>query len=142
MGKCKVGVFFGNAGDGAGETPPGRSVRGVLTDAILDNGDVLTLVTQEHVNNLGLRSLGTVNVTLADNRKVAMERAGPLSVTILGRTCTTDCLVGPAGCAPILGQIVLRSLDLVFDPVDQTLAVRPESPFLPTIKMKSLPMAA
>jgi len=36
----------------------------------------------------------------------------------------------------LLGQIVLERLDLVVDPVKRTLTPRPESPFLPSLKLK------
>ena len=51
---------------------------------------------------------------------------------------TTDCLVGPPGCEPLIGQIVLERLDLIAYSLKQTLTPRPESPYLPTLKLKSL----
>ena len=62
--------------------------------------------------------------------------AGPLVLTALGRTMNTDCLVGPPQCEPLLGQVVLERLDLIVDPTKGQLTVRPESPFLPSLKAK------
>lgn len=50
--------------------------------------------------------------------------------------------VGPPGCEPLLGQIVMESLDLIADPARRTLTPRPESPIEPTLKLKSAALAA
>jgi hypothetical protein len=65
-----------------------------------------------------------------------MPIAGPLVLTTLGRTMNTDCLVGPPRCEPLLGQVVLERLDLIVDSAKRQLTVRPESPFLPSLKAK------
>lgn len=65
-----------------------------------------------------------------------MELAGAIALTIAGRRMITDCLVGPPGCAPLIGQIVMERLDLICDPRKRTLTPRPESPFLPTLSLK------
>ena len=77
-----------------------------------------------------------VVVSLANDEKIELPIAGSLVLTAAGRTMTTDCLVGPPRCEPLLGQIVLERLDLVIDPTKRQLTVRPESPFLPTLKLK------
>ena len=48
----------------------------------------------------------------------------------------TDCIVGPPLCEPLIGQIILEALDLIVDPGKQTIGPRPESPYLPLLKMK------
>jgi hypothetical protein len=57
-------------------------------------------------------------------------------VTIGDRKMKSDCLVGPPGSEPLVGQLVMESLDLIPDPVKRTLTPRPESPYRPTLKMK------
>ena len=57
-------------------------------------------------------------------------------MTIGDRSGNFDCVVGPPNCEPLIGQIVLEELDLVIDPAGRELLVRPESPFLPLLKMK------
>ncbi len=109
---------------------------GVEASLLVDTGAVLVLLPQDMVEALRLDILDKAIVALANDQKIEMSRAGPLRVTVAGRTTTTDCLVGPPGCEPLLGQVVLESLDLVVDPLKQTITPRPESPFLPTLKMK------
>ena len=47
-----------------------------------------------------------------------------------------DCVVGPPLGEPLIGQVILESLDLIADCRNQTLAPRPESPDYPLLKMK------
>ena len=88
------------------------------------------------VDNLGLRKFDKRIVVLANEQKIEMDIAGPISLTIGDRGMSTDCLVGPPGCEPLVGQLIMEALDLIADPVRRTLTPRPESPFLPTLKMK------
>ena len=115
---------------------PKKKVRRAEIETIVDTGAVLMLLPQELVEALGLRRIDKAVVALADDRKVEMDMAGSIGLTILGRTMVTDCLVGPPGCEPLIGQVVLERLDLIPDPLKRTLSPRPESPYLPTLKLK------
>ena len=105
------------------------AARRVEVELLVDTDAMNVLLPQEMVEALGL-------ITLADDRSVEMPFAGPLVFTTVGRTMITDCLVGPPRCEPLLGQVVLERLDLIVDPAKRRLTVRPESPFLPTLKAK------
>lgn len=119
-----------------------RKPRVVEIDAIVDTGAVMMLLPQEIVDELRLEPKGKSIVLLANDQKIELFRAGGVALTIAGREMTTDCLVGPPGCEPLVGQIVMESLDLIPDPVQRTLTPRPESPFRPTLKMKAAFQAA
>jgi hypothetical protein len=75
-------------------------------------------------------------VTLANEERIELPRARLLSLTLANRQMDTDCLIAPPRCEPLLGQLVLERLDLIVDPLRQTVAPRPESPFLPSVKLK------
>lgn len=139
MGEIRVKVRLENRDDRvlskAGHLPA-SSVRVQEVEAVVDTGAVMLLLPQDLVENLGLEKIGQVIVSLADEQKIELDRAAGLSVTIAGRTMQADCLVGPPGCEPLISQIILEELDLISDPVRKTLVVRPESPFLPTLKLK------
>jgi predicted aspartyl protease len=136
MGEVRTSVVLQNGVD-AGLVDRGMldrsAVRRVETDMLVDTGAVNVLLPQDMVEALGLDLLGK---TLANDQNVEMSFAGPLLFTTVGRTMFTDCLVGPPRCEPLLGQIVLERLDLIVDPNKRRLTVRPESPFLPTLKAK------
>src|SRR5689334_23425400 len=133
MGEVRATVLIENAED-LGLLRRGivdaDAVRRVNANMIVDTGAVVILLPQDMVEALGVEQLEKRVVTLADDRKVEMPIAGPLRLTIFRRTMNLDCLVGPPGCAPLLGQVVLESLDLIVDPAKRQLTVRPESPFL------------
>jgi hypothetical protein len=88
------------------------------------------------VEALGLRILRKTIVTYADERKEQRNVAGVVSVRVAGRNVETNCVVGPPGSEPLLGQIVLEEADLLIDCANQRLIPRPESPYLPTLKLK------
>ena len=111
-------------------------VRRIEIDALVDAGALMTLLPQDVVEALGLPLDGNIIVTLANEERVELPRARLLSLTLSGRQMDTDCLVGPPQCEPLIGQLVLERLDLIIDPVTRRVSPRPESPFLPSLKLK------
>lgn len=96
--------------------------QGMEIDALVDTSAVMTLLPEDLVDTLGLER----------NGKVAL----PLKLTVGDRSMITDCLVGPPQCEALIGQLVLERLDLIIDPLKKKLMPRPESPYLPSLKMK------
>ncbi|MBU2575451.1 MAG: retroviral-like aspartic protease family protein [Elusimicrobia bacterium] len=139
MGEIKVKVKLENNGDlflrEVGKLG-GQTIRAEEVEALVDTGAVMMLLPQDLVERLGLGILGRAIVTLANEQKVEMGRAGTILLTVAGRMMPTDCLVGPPGCEVLIGQLVMESLDLIPDPLKKTLTPRPESPYLPTLKLK------
>ena len=109
--------------------------RSTIVDALVDTGAVEILLPRDLVRSLGLQIFGRAPVTLADDRQVTMPVAGPLWIIAFGRQMVTDCLVGPAGCEPLVGQIVLERLDLILDAKKRT--IRPRLKTGPVLKLKS-----
>ncbi len=145
MGEIKAKVRLENAGDALlkAEGRLGRrKLREAEMEAIVDTGAVMMLLPQEVVEKLGLSVIAKEVVTLANEQKVTMERAGPIQLSIGDRVMNTDCLVGPPGCEALVGQLVMEALDLIPDPARRTLTPRPESPFRPNLKMKGMVEAA
>ena len=110
--------------------------QGVEIDALVDTGAVMTLLPEDLVDTLGLERNGKVVVSLANDQKIELEVALPLKLTVGDRSMITDCLVGPPQCEALIGQLVLERLDLIVDPLKRKLIPRPESPYLPSLKMK------
>ncbi len=77
-----------------------------------------------------------VIVTYADERKEERPVAGILTVKVANRSMECDCVVNPPATEPLLGQIILERLDLLVDCKEGKLVPRPESPYLPMLKMK------
>lgn len=138
MGEIKVKVWLENVVDSflrqEGKISE-KQVKKIEVESLVDTGAVLVLLSQDLAETLGLPVRGKSIVALANEEKIELNRS-TVVVTICGRETTTDCLIGPPGCESLIGQIVLESLDLIVDPLKQTVTPRPESPYLPTLKMK------
>ncbi|HHT9126280.1 MAG TPA: aspartyl protease family protein [Candidatus Brocadiia bacterium] len=105
---------------------------------VLADSDCTTLVLpQDLVEKLGLKiESENVIVTYANEQKEERPIAGTLIVKVGERSMKTDCVVGPPASEPLLGQIILERLDLLVDCKEGKLMPRPESPYLPLLKMK------
>ncbi len=140
MGEIRTRVLLKNEADGilrtAGKGSRAR-VRSTEIEAVVDTGAVMILLPQDLVERLGLPTIDRTIVSLADEQRIELDVAGGLRLTLLGRTMSTDCLIGPPRCEPLLGQLVLERLDLIVDARNKTLTVRPESPYLPHLKLKA-----
>ncbi len=113
-----------------------QAVRRQRVRALVDTGAVMLVLPQDLVEVLGLPTLRRVIVTYADDRREERDVAGVVSVRVAGRGVETSCVVGPPGSEPLLGQIVLKEADLLVDATNQRLVPRPESPYLPMLKLK------
>ena len=113
-----------------------EQLRSARAQALVDSGAVMLVLPQDLVEALGLREVGKVIVTYADERKEERPLAGVVTVRVGDRSTSLNCVVGPPNSEPLLGHVVLEIMDLLIDPVQQRLVPRPESPFLPLLKLK------
>lgn len=139
MGEVAVEVYLENAIDRElvlrGTLPSGE-IRSLRARVLVDTGAVMLVLPQDLVEALGLRQEGKAIVTYADDRKEERPLAGIVTVRVGTRSTSVNCVVGPPGSEPLLGQIILEALDLLVDCASQKLVPRPESPFLPMLKLK------
>jgi len=113
-----------------------EQLRSLKIQALVDSGAVMLVLPQDQVEALGLREIGKVIVTYADERKEERPQAGIVTVRVGKRETSINCVVGPPGSEPLLGQVVLETMDLLVDCAQGQLVPRPESPFLPLLKLK------
>ncbi|MDI6794769.1 MAG: retropepsin-like aspartic protease [bacterium] len=139
MGEVKVPVIVENAFDRErcfeGELLE-EKIRSEQIKALVDTGATMLMLPQEIVERLGLRIRGKVIVTYADERKEERPRAGIVTVKVGERDTDVDCVVGHPNSEPLVGQIVLEAMDLLVDCTNRQLTPRPESPYLPLLKLK------
>ena len=109
-------------------------IRRSTIDAIVDTGAVTLVLPQNVVERLGLEQRGAAFVTYADERMEERPLAGPVTVRIGNRSVSMDCVVGPPLSEPLLGQVVLETLDLIADCTNDTLT--PRYPDYPLLKLK------
>jgi len=112
-------------------------VRTEKVKVLADSGCTILALPQDLVERLGLtiKREGVI-VTYADERKETRPVAGTLTVRVGDRSMETDCVVNPPASEPLLGQIILERLDLLVDCKEGKLVPRPESPYLPMLKLK------
>ncbi len=72
------------------------------------------------VERLGLEQQGAAFVTHADELRDERPLAGPVTVRIGNRAMVTHCVVGPPLSEPLIGQVVLETLDLIADCTNRT----------------------
>ena len=142
MGKVLVEVELENYIDRIRAELRGRNgsrgrVRRQRIRVLADSGATAMVLPQDLVKELGLPLReDTVIVTYADDRKEERPVAWGLRVRVGKREMEVDCIVGPPGSQPLLGQIVLERLDLLVDCARGRLTPRPESPYLPTLDLR------
>jgi len=139
MGEVKVEIELENAGDQEiarrGYLQEGQ-IRSAKVPILVDSGAVMLMLPQDLVEALGLNEVGKAIVTSADERKEERPIAGIVTVKVGNRLTSVNCVVRPPNSEPLLGQIVLEAMDLLVDCAQQKLLPRPESPFLPLLKLK------
>ena len=139
MGEIKISIDVENFTDRflflEGQLPENK-IRHHSMPALVDTGAVMLVLPQDVVDKLGLKTLRKVIVTYADERKDERPVAGTVTLKIGDRFMNTDCVVGPPLSEPLIGQVVMETLDLVADCQNQTLDPRPDSPVYPSLKMK------
>ena len=139
MGEVKVEIELENAGDQEiarrGYLQEGQ-IRSAKVPILVDSGAVMLMLPQDLVEALGLNEVSKAIVTYADERKEERPIAGIVTVKVGNRLTSVNCVVGPPNSEPLLGQIVLEAMDLLVDCAQQKLLPRPESPFLPLLKLK------
>ncbi|MGQ9533582.1 MAG: aspartyl protease family protein [Desulfotomaculales bacterium] len=114
------------------------AVRRERVRVLADSGCTMLVLPQDLVERLGLELSGEkVIVTYADERREERPVAGLVTVRVGDRSMQTDCVVAPPLSEPLLGQIILERLDLLVDCREGKLVPRPESPYLPSLKMKA-----
>ncbi len=139
MGEVVVEIELENLGDGYlvdRGVIKGNEIRRLKIQGLVDTGAVRVMLPQDIVEELGLKTIGKVIVTYANEQKEERDIAGGLLLRIGKRSMNTDCIVGPPRSEPLIGQIVLEALDLIVDSVKKTITPRPESPYLPMLKLK------
>ena len=114
-----------------------EKVRAEEVKVLADSGCTILALPQDLVERLGLKiKKEKVITTYADGRKEERPVAETLTVKVGDRSMETDCVVNPPASEPQLGQIILKRLDLLADCKEGKLIPRPESPYLPMLRLK------
>lgn len=126
MGKVVEKVKFTSAFD------PAKSVE---VEATIDTGATLLVLPQDLVEELGLRKIREVKVRYANDSVESKWVYGAVLLELKGRRGIFEALAEKEGTQPLVGQIVLESLDMVIEPRTRTLVPNPRSPEMPMVEI-------
>ncbi len=138
VGEIVVDIALENVhdrGQAEGGSRAESEVRRETIKAVADTGAVMLALPQDVVRRLGLSFVSTIATMYADGRRGNLPVAGPLTIEIGDRSMPTNCIVVPEGADALIGQVVMEVLDLIPDPMNQTLGPRPESPDRPLLRV-------
>lgn len=104
-------------------------------EAVIDTGATLLVLPQELVEELGLTKIRDVRVRYANNSVEAKGVYGAVMLELKGRRGVFEALAEAPGCEPLVGQVVLESLDLTVDPRTRAVTPNPLSPETPMVEI-------
>ena len=112
------------------------SVRKISVNAMVDSGAYHLAINENIKSQLGLRVKKISIATLADGSQIELEVVGPVEVRFKNRSTTVDAMVLPGNSEVLLGAIPMEGMDVIINPLKQTLEVNPEHPYLPNFSLK------
>jgi clan AA aspartic protease len=114
--------------------PKRSELQPVEAEALVDTGSVY-LVIPEHVRlQLGLETLMTREVTLADGSRRSLPYVGPIETRFKNRAAYVGALV--MGDEVLLGAIPMEDMDLILLPNQRTADINPQNPNFAAGKVK------
>ena len=138
MGRVTAQIVLQNYDDWRafqlGQLAP-EQIRTVEVEGLVDTGATLLVIPKAIADQLGVPEVRRTTVRYADQRVAEKSIVGPIRVTVCNRTALFEAVVEEQLTEPLIGQIVLESLDLVVSPRELTLMPNPRSPELPMIDL-------
>jgi clan AA aspartic protease len=137
MGEVRIKTKLTNAIDEAlarrGQLPCDQ-VRFYEADALVDTGAVSSVLPVHVVQKLGLLTRSQRVAEYADGRKEVVDVTDSVIFEINGRDTSEETLV--LGDEVLIGQTVLKKMDLLVDCANRRLIPNPAHPDQPVIKIK------
>ncbi len=109
--------------------------KSVEVDAVIDTGATMLVLPQDIVEKLGLQKVDERRVRYANNQIQIRPIYRGVILELKGREGIFDVLCEVKVAEPLVGQIVLETLDLIVDPITKTVKPNPKSPDMPTAEI-------
>ena len=107
-----------NAEDGIIQEP---KIRKATIDVMVDTGATTLVINEQLFEQLGLRSMGDREITLANDSKETCKVTEPVEINWEDRSVTMPALVVKDASDFLLGVLPLEGMDLMVDTVNQRL---------------------
>lgn len=104
-------------------------VRRVHVSVVVDVNAMMLALPEEMIESLGLLD------NIAGWRHSGLPVTDSVLVEAGGRRTHTNCLVLPVGEDAVVGQTIMRAMDLVIDRESDSLVPHPESPERPRLRL-------
>ncbi|MCX6257385.1 MAG: retroviral-like aspartic protease family protein [Bacteroidia bacterium] len=111
-------------------------IRKVTTTALVDSGALMLCINEAINQQLGLKKTRDVSVELADGTLKKYPVHGPVTLKFRTRTIICEAILLERDNEVLLGSIPLEDLDVIIDPLKETLALPPDRPYLSKKKLK------
>jgi len=111
-------------------------IRKSKVTVMADTGAIRLTINETIQQKLGLKNRGSVNVTLADGSKKALQLVGPIRIKFKERDCITEAFVLDGNEEPLLGAVPMELMDLSLFPSLQKIDYNPLHPFGPVFSLK------
>ncbi len=114
--------------------PVDESLKPIIVKALVDTGALYLCLPEHVVRQLGLKQYEVREVTLADGKSQTCPYVGPVEIRFENRMSFVGALM--LGDEVLLGAIPMEDLDVVINPLLQTLTVNPANPNMACGKVK------
>ncbi|MFN0033701.1 MAG: clan AA aspartic protease [Saprospiraceae bacterium] len=107
-----------------------EDVRQMEIPFLIDTGAYLMCINEAIQRQMEFPVIGEEEVNLADGTLRSMQVVGPIEIRIFNRRTVADALVLPGDSEPLFGCIPLEAMDLIVDPLEGTLKLPPDRPYI------------
>lgn len=98
--------------------------------ALVDTGVYMMCINEHIQTQLDLAFIRNTEAELADGKILSVPVVGPLIINFANRTTSCNAIVMPGKAEVLLGSIPMDNLDVVLNPLKQTIEVNPDSPYM------------
>ncbi len=111
--------------------------KSVELEALIDTGATMTSLPINIIEDLELVAVDRRRVRYTNNRVELKSVYGVVKIEIKGRVGNFDVIGEVEGSQPLIGQVVLETLDLLVDPTSRRVIANPRSPDIPMVEQLS-----
>ena len=98
--------------------------------ALVDTGAYMMCINEHIQTQLDLPFVRNTEAELADGKIQSVKVVGPVIINFANRTTSCNAIVMPGNAEILLGAIPMEDLDVVLNPLKQTIEINPASTYM------------